>query len=389
MKLSDTTLGVISSVVLVYAVVGVPVGMLADRWSRRNIIAIGFAFWSAMTALTGFAANVWQLGAARLLMGVGKSCGVAPSNSMLSDLFSKKTLPTALGIFTCGASVAFIIYSPIAGYLADRHGWRSVFFAFGIFGVALALIFFVTVKEPPRGADLQSAEADLRSAKADALRDKAGFGETFRFLSRSAGFWLLVLGGGFMGVYLYGRAAWGATFLIRVHDFSIMQIGTIFEPVRGTISAVGILAGGMLATWLMRHGERWLAFTPAAACLLLAPFEALFVFADADWAWISGFAVSSLFSIMYLPPAYAGVMAVARPRMRATAVSIYLLSATLLGQFAGPILIGRLNDVLDARFGALAIRYSLGVVILCAALGGLCFLAAGFFMARDVKRATA
>jgi MFS family permease len=375
MGLSDTALGVVSSVVLVYAVVGVPVAMLADRWSRRNIIAIGFAFWSAMTALTGLAANVWQLGLARLLMGVGESCGVAPSNSMLSDLFSKKTLPTALGIFTCGASVAFIVYSPIAGLLADRHGWRSVFFAFGIFGVALALIFFLTVKEPPRAAD--------------ALRDKAGFGETLRFLSGSAAFWLLILGGGFMGVYLYGRATWGATFLIRVHDFSIMQIGTIFEPVRGAISAVGIVAGGMLATWLTRHGERWLAFTPAAACLLLAPFEAMFVFADARPIWITGFAAGSLFSIMYLPPAYAGVMAVARPRMRATAVSIYLLSATLIGQLAGPILIGRLNDVLDARFGALAIRYSLGVVILCAALGGLCFLAGGFFMARDVKRTAA
>jgi MFS family permease len=75
--------------------------------------------------------------------------------------------------------------------------------------------------------------------------------------------------------------------------------------------------------------------------------------------------------------------------MRATAVSIYLLSATLIGQLAGPILIGRLNDVLDARFGDLAIRYSLGVVILCAALAGLCFLAGGFFMARDVKRTAA
>lgn len=370
--LSDTTLGIVSSLVLIYAVVGVPVAVLADRWNRRNVIAIGFAFWSAMTALTGLAANVWQLGAMRLLMGVGESCGVAPSNSMLSDLFSKKTLPTVLGIFTCGASIAFILYSPIAGWLGDHYGWRSVFIAFGLPGIVLAGIFYLTVKEPPRGGD--------------ALRDKVGFVETFLFLAGSKAFWLIVAGSGFLGAYLYGRATWTATFLMRVHDFSITEIGTVFEPVRGTMSALGIVGGGMIAARLARHGERWLAFTPAAACLLLVPFEVMFVYADAGWLWIVGFIVSSLFSIMYLPPVYAALMAVARPRMRATAVSINLLSATLVGQFAGPILIGGLNDALNARFGELAIRYSLGVAILCAGLGGLCFWASGFFMARDVAR---
>lgn len=373
MGLSDTALGIVSSLVLVYAIVGVPVAMLADRVNRRNIIAIGFAFWSAMTALTGLAANVWHLALTRLLMGVGESCGVAPSNSMLADLFSRKALPAALGIFTCGASIAFIIYSPIAGFLADTYGWRSVFFAFGLLGVALALVFYLTVKEPARSAE--------------ALRDKASFGETVRFLARSYGFWLLVLAGGFLGAYLYGRATWTATFLIRVHGFSITEIGALFEPVRGAVSAAGILAGGWLAGALSRRGERWLALTPALSCLLLVPFEAMFVFADAAWLWISGFVASSLFSIMYLPAAYAGVMAVARSRMKATAVSIYLLSATLVGQFAGPILIGGMNDALAQRLGDIAIRYSLGVVILCALAGGLLFLAAAAFMARDVKRA--
>ncbi|MFZ1989859.1 MAG: MFS transporter, partial [Alphaproteobacteria bacterium] len=68
MHLSDTALGLITSLVAIYAIVGVPVAMLADRWSRRNVVAIGCLFWSAMTVCTGFVSNVIQLGTARLLM---------------------------------------------------------------------------------------------------------------------------------------------------------------------------------------------------------------------------------------------------------------------------------------------------------------------------------
>jgi MFS family permease len=376
MGISNTTVGVISSVVAVYAIVGVPVAALADRWSRKNVIAAGFFFWSAMTALTGLAGSVWQLISTRFLMAVGESCGVAPSNSLMSDVFSKRALTTAIAIFTCASSIAAIVYSPGAGWLADHFGWRSAFLAAGVPGMVLAFVFFATVKEPARGG-----------GEAKAKEERAGFIETFRFLAGSPAFWSMIVGGAFLGAYLYGTGAFGAIFLVNVHDLTITYIGAVIGPIRGVVSAVGILLGGVIAGRLSRADERWRSWTPALACLLLAPAEAVFVFADPTWAWMTGLIFSALFSIMYQPAVYAALMAVARPRMRATAVSINLLAATVVGQFVGPILIGELTDLLTPAYGNLAVRYSMGVVILCAVIGGLCFAAGGLFIARDIRRA--
>lgn len=374
MGISNTTVGVISSVVAVYAIVGVPVAALADRWSRKNVIAAGFFFWSAMTALTGFTGSVWQLISTRFLMAVGESCGVAPSNSLMSDMFSKKALTTAIAIFTCASSIAAIVYSPGAGWLADHFGWRSAFLAAGVPGMVLAFVFFATVKEPVR-------------SDAKAKEDRAGLVETFRFLAGSPAFWSMIVGGAFLGAYLYGTGAFGAIFLVNVHHLTITYIGAVIGPIRGVVSAAGILLGGVIAGRLSRADERWRSWTPALACLLLAPAEAVFVFADPTWAWMTGLVFSALFSIMYQPAVYAALMVVARPRMRATAVSINLLAATVIGQFVGPILIGELTDLLTPTYGNLAVRYSMGVVILCAVIGGLCFAAGGLFIARDIRRA--
>ncbi len=208
-----------------------------------------------------------------------------------------------------------------------------------------------------------------------------------KFLIASRTFVLMVLGGGFMGAYLYGTGAWGTTFLVRVHHLSITEIGAVFGPVRGVVGAVGIILGGLIANWLSRHDERWRGWIPGLACLTLAAFEAVFLFADPTWLWVTGLVGSSLFGIMSQPAVYAALMAVAKPRMRALSVSINLLFATVAGQVFGPSLIGRLNDALAPRFGDMAIRYSMSVVILCSILGGLCFAAAGWFVERDMRRA--
>ncbi len=377
MGLSDTVLGSINGLIVVYAVVGIPVAWLADRWSRRNVVAIGLAFWSAMTFVTGFSANVWQLAVTRLLMAAGESCGGAPSNAMLSDIFSKGRLPVAVAIFTCASSISSLVMTPIAGWIADHYGWRMVFFAAGAPGVLLALVFLFTVKEPVRGASTgQEAAAQKTSAEGG-----------LKFLLGSKSFVLLVIGSAFMGTYLYGIGAWVPTFLVRVHHMNLTSVGIYFGAIRGLVGMFGILLGGVLAIWLSKRDERWRAWTPGLACLVLAPCVALFVLSDETWMWVAGLTASSFFGIMHQPPVYAGLMAVAKPRMRALAVSINLLGATVIGQLVGSILIGALNDLLAAEFGQTAIRYSMLVIVASSAAGGLCFMAAGKFIARDMERA--
>jgi MFS family permease len=93
MHVSDTALGLVSGLAFAgfYSLLGLPIAWLADRWNRRNIIALGFAFWSVMTALTGLVANIWQLAATRFLMGAGEACGLAPCFAGPADLWRSRS----------------------------------------------------------------------------------------------------------------------------------------------------------------------------------------------------------------------------------------------------------------------------------------------------------
>lgn len=377
MQLSDTALGLVSgfAFVLFYSLLGVPIARLADRSSRRNILGFGLVFWSLMTSLTGFVTNVWQLAATRFLMGAGEACGVAPSNAMVSDMFSKARRSLVVAILSSGSSIAFVVFFPIVGWLVDHHGWRVTFIAAGIPGLVLALLLFATVREP------------VRAAASTPQEGRESFIETAVFLFGSRAFARTVAGGAFMGISLYASSVWNPMFLVRVHGLSLTEVGGVIGPLRGLAGLGGVLFGGWLAGRLGRRDPRWHLATPGIACLLVLPAELVFLLSGPIVPSLAGLAVAQFCTSMHLGPVYAACMGVARPRMRATAAALFLLIANLVGQVLGPLIVGYLNDVLHASYGDLAIRYSLIVGAVCAALGGAVLISASRTLERDSRRA--
>jgi len=150
--LSDTQLGFLIglSFALFYATLGIPIAILADRYSRRNIIAISVIVWSAMTAFSGMAANYFQLALARIGVGIGEAGSSPPSHSMISDLFPPESRATAMGIYATGINIGVLIGFLVGGVIDQLYGWRMAFFVVGIPGVILGLLMFFTVKEPAR-----------------------------------------------------------------------------------------------------------------------------------------------------------------------------------------------------------------------------------------------
>jgi MFS family permease len=311
-------------------------------------------------------------------MGAGEACGIAPSNSMLADLFGKTRRPVALAVFGTAYSIGLTVFYPILGWIGQHHGWRAMFIVAGVPGLLLATVFFLTVREPLREV---SDNADLtRTLQAPALW------ATLRFLAGSRTYWLLLLGVTFMGADIYAAGAWNPTFLRRVHRLSLMQIASSIGPFLGLLGALGILCGGFLASRLGKRDERWRLRVPAIACLLLGPAQLLFLLGDALPIWMCGFALTSFLTLMHQGPVYAAAMHVARPRMRAVATSLILLSASLFGQILGPLLIGFLSDRLEPRFGELSIRYAMLAMVACAAGAAASFWAAVRYMAGDILR---
>ena len=364
LHLTDTALGLVSGAafVLCYSVAGVPIARLADRISRRNIIGVGFLFWSFATAATGLVQSVSQLAILRFLTGAGEAAGIAPSNAMAADIAPPNRRPLALGILTSGNAVAGIILFPIAGFLVDHHGWRATYLLAGGAGMVLAVLFAMTVPEPARTG--QHTEGRL------------SFLAALRRLRRSPTFVASTIGGALMGISLYSTQLWSPAFFERIHGLSMTQIGATVGPVRGITSLFGGIAGGWLTSRLAVRDPRYMLWVPATACILMLPAEILFLYAPSLYLSLVGYAASGLLSTLHLAPVYAALIAIVSSDMRATVVATFLLIANLVGQIVGPLLVGYLNDLLYASMGVGAIRIGLVAGALCAACGGFAFLIA-------------
>ena len=179
LHLSDSGIAFLTGVALAvfYVTVGIPIADLADRVSRRNILAIAIAAWSGMTALCGLAHSYWQLLLARFGVGIGEAGGTPPSTSMLADKFPPARRPMAHTIFALGACLGAWLGSQVAGEVAERSGWRAAFLVLGVPGLAVALVAAssITRRPPPRAPS--------------AIRCGSSPGSARRFTSCSAGRW--------------------------------------------------------------------------------------------------------------------------------------------------------------------------------------------------------
>ena len=374
--LSDTTMGLIAGFgfVLFYSLLGIPIARLADRISRRNVVAAALAFWSAMTFLCGIAQSVATLTLARIGVGIGESAGTPASQSLISDLFDKNDRPRALGIYAIGTYLGVFLGYFIGGWVNQHYGWRTAFFTAGLPGIALAGVLWLTVAEPRRSAPV---DHPLR----DAWRPTLGF-----LISQKT--FLIVLVGFCLTTYTnYATSAWIPPFLARVHHLSSVEIGTYAGTFKGLFGMAGTLAGGLVVARIGRRDDRWKLWAPAITSGLAGPVFAVCLLTPDFTTMVAALALTSFLVGFHLGPIFAIAQTVARPNMRALASAIILLTATCFGQGLGPLGVGIINDKLAGSFGAYAVRYSLLSASLTTMLGALFFLWAAKTIREDIARA--
>jgi MFS family permease len=164
--LTDADMGFLggAAFAVFFALFGIPLGRLADNWSRVKLLSIGLALWSIMTALSGFARNQAELTIARMGVGVGEATASPTAYSLISDYFPKRQRATALAIYSSGLYIgggvslflgALIVQSWDAAYPQGGPlglvGWHAAFVAVGIPGILVGL-WVATLREPVRGA---------------------------------------------------------------------------------------------------------------------------------------------------------------------------------------------------------------------------------------------
>jgi len=163
LKISDTQLGLLTGMtfVIFYGVLGIPVGRLADRYSRKWVLAGCLSLWSIMTVLSGFTTNFRQLVFARFGVGIGEAGCTPAAHSLMTDFFPPARRSMAFAIYSAGSQLGIILGTLVGGWFGRAYGWRAGMIAVGLPGLLLFLLFVLTVREPERGRFDQTAAPDL------------------------------------------------------------------------------------------------------------------------------------------------------------------------------------------------------------------------------------
>ena len=350
LHLSDAQFGALggTAFALLYAFLGIPLALLADRTSRRAVIAGSLAVWSAFTALCGIAAGYWQLFIFRVGVGVGEAGGVAPSYALISDYFPPDRRARALAIFSLGVPIGLGAGSFIGANLAASFGWRAAFIIMGVLGVILAPVLAFVVRDLPRAPAAQQAPLT----------------DVFPMIARKPAFWLLAFGASASSLCGYGLALWTPSILMRSFNLDLVQAGSFLASLVVIGGCAGVFAGGWFADRLGRADRRWYGRLPAIAWLVTAPTFVAGFFAPNLWvAWFL-LLIPNALNILWLGPIVTAVQHLVPARMRATASASFLLINNLIGLGVGPWLIGRISDGFKASYGADALR---NAAVLCCA----------------------
>lgn len=371
MGFSDARMGLLGgfAFALFYAVFGLAMGRLADRSNRVRIIAVSLALWSLATAACGLARGFPSLFAARMSVGIGEAGCVPSAHALIGDLFPPERRAWAVSVFTGIGSLGSMIGLVLAAALVADHGWRQVFFYFGIPGLILAIVTPLVMREPPRGRfDGPPANVAAPGLKT-ALRQLFANPAVPHLLIAIPFFYVTV-----------GLSTWIPAFFQRAHGVTIAEFGRSGGVALGLGVLIGTFAGGWLVNRLMRRHRAWEFRLPALSALASVPlFAATFLIDDTNLAYgllFLGFLVSGL----GMGPAMSCMQVAAGPHVRATAVALMVFATAIVSYGGGPALIGLISDLALAHGlagdAATALRIALILGLIPPLASGLFFQAA-------------
>jgi len=359
--ISDTQYSLLAGLAftLFYAVMGLPLARIADAGNRRNLIALGIAVWSFMTALCGLARGFWSLFVARVGVGVGEATLGPAAFSMITDYFPRTLLARAVSIYmlgvTFGSGLAYILGGAVVArvqtmgtlslpLLGELAGWQLTFFLVGLPGLLVSLLMVATVREPARRG--LTAETAAAVPLADAAR---------YVWARRGAYGAHIFGISIFIMVVYALNLWGPTYFIRTFGYSSPEAGLTFGLVMIGAGSAGLLLAGYLADALLARGvqDAYLR-TIAGSMVCMWPCVVGLGLVTDDTVAIAVMALAVFFSAFQGGIAAGALQLMTPNRLRGQVAALYFLTANLIGLGLGPTVVAACTDYVfgyDAAIG--------------------------------------
>ncbi|QGN55856.1 MFS transporter [Novosphingobium sp. Gsoil 351] len=342
LALSDAQIGLLQGPAfgVFYALLGLPLGWLADKVHRLRLIAAGMVLWTTMTVLGGFAESFALLFVSRVGVGIGEAALVPAAVSLLADSFAPRDRALPLALFTSGVSLgaglALAAGGALIGWvetggatvLAERQPWQAVLILAGMAGLPLAG-FLPFLGEPERREPAAAAAG--------------GLGRHLR--AHSGLFAALLAGSAPLYVFSNALAAWLPSLFQRGFGWTAGFSGTRLGLLILVSALAGNLLSGLAGRWRERAGRRDGALqVMAVGAVTLVPLAALTPLAASATLAQAGTALSYFAIALCFGVATTAFAAVTPAELRGRMTALYLMIGNLVGLGLGPPAVGLILD---------------------------------------------
>jgi predicted MFS family arabinose efflux permease len=375
LHLSDSELGLLTGFgfALFYSVFAIPIGYLADRWSRRNLLAIVMVLWSLMTALTAAAHSFTFLLICRIGVAVGEAGLVPASASLIGARYHSRYLASAMSFLYTGPSLGLLVAFLCGSRLAQWVGWRETFVIVAAPGIITALILLMSITEerrPVHGTPLRLLEGLQHLRSLPTLRPYA------------VAVCLSVL-------VATAPMSWAAPYLIRSHAMSLVEVGFILALAFGAGGAIANFGSGLIVDHLVRRDVRWYLWFPAVLMSIIFPMIAGSMLVQNDSLAVVLLAVPCMLGVSFAGVAVALLNRLSPEHFRGATTALYILTVNIFGVGVGTWLVGIVSDLLASRAHADSLKYALLLIVPGSAVIALCaYLLAARHLRSDLQRST-
>ena len=354
--LSDFAIAMIKdfAIAIVYILAVIPLARVADRWSKRKMVAIAALTWSIAMLICGKAQNVWMLIVGRAGIGLGEGAYTPPSQSWIADLFPVSQRATALAIFLLGASAGQFIGPVFGGWAAEEYSWQTALLMGSIPGFILAPIVWFTLRDVPAGL----ADGHHRSPP-----------PPMPFVASVKQIWAiptlppLIFAAGLNTLLTLGLIGWAPAFMERTHGMSGREIGGQLGLALMIGSAVGHTIGGPLADALGKRDLRWYVWLMVIAGLLSTAVAYAALNGPKDYVLML-FGLNLMIGGMSAAPLMAVIAGLPPAQSRSIAVAILMVAINVIGLGAVPVFVGWLSDMFRPGYGEESLRMAMQAVLL-------------------------
>jgi len=337
-SLSDQRIGALTLCFFIAYMVSAPLtGWLGDHYPRKPLIIIGAMLWSGCNLLTATVHSYVALNIRHMALGVGEASFGIFGPALLSDFFPEEERNRVLTIFYIAIPVGAALGYGMGGVLGGMYGWRMPFMVSAVPGFTVALLIWIFMKEPKRGA------SDKKRKELPSRTTVIGLATNWSYVSATLGMAMVVFS-------LGGISWWMPTFLNRIGGYSLGQAGLYVGAVTATAGLAGTAFGGWAAHHWLKRNEQALYLISSLSALLAVPF-ALFSFIGPRWGMLPGIWVAIFCIMLGNGPLNAAIVNSVGPGVRASAIAIELFMIHALGDAPSPWLIGLVSDKTNLRIG--------------------------------------